>query len=312
MLLFYFYYERKIMLKKVILFISSLFLITVCKTGYAEQMPYMITPIFDKSNQIENNINYFYLYESPNSQDTIQFKVKNYLSKPLTLNAKISNLNNSNDGELDYSGNYSDSPVLKNKLTSMIKGPQKIIIPPDSTKILSYDIKTPRQKFDGIVGGGITFSENIKKEATQNHIANAYSYTYGVFLSNSKKEKIFKKNKLTINKKKKQGKLYIELINNHPYIYSEDDINISVKTLFSGDKTIKKFEHLNIAPYQKISIQSDINSNARILSICIYQGKKILNGIDYYNIYFKYVVILLLTVTGVFTISLLNKFIRDN
>lgn len=249
---------------KVIFYLFTLLFI-LCPTYAKADLNYTVEPI-KPANQIDQQLNYFYLYEISQT-DTFKIKVVNTSSKAQKMYLQIVNANNNDDGELDYSGQQKDSSLLKVKLTDLVSGPESIEVPAHDSKEVSFQIKLPKDKFKGIVMGGIIVS-NFKNSDINGYIANTYNYTVGVVLTCDKNAPMYQDKHLKVNLTDDKKDIRINLINDQPAIYSNEEITVKVSSILFGQKYLnKQFSSLNIAPYQTVHLSTPENQWMNVLGV---------------------------------------------
>src|SRR5699024_8043688 len=96
---------------------------------------------------------------------------------------------------LDYTGTIKDNKDLKLPLTSIVKATQsEVKVPAKSEVKTSLTVTLPKEKFPGVVVGGIVVSEKAEKtpkdQKKEVSIENTYNYTLGVVLTNNAKTKM--------------------------------------------------------------------------------------------------------------------------
>lgn len=172
------------------------------------------------------------------------------------------------NGLLDYTGTIKDNKDLKLPLTSIVKSTQsEVKVPAKSEVNTSLTVTLPKEKFPGVVVGGIVVSEKAEKtpkdQKKEVSIENTYNYTLGVVLTNNAKTKMNQPISVTLEKVApilSNGRKIIQadILNPNPYIF--DQATVAGKILEKNtDKVIKEQQktNVNIAPYSVYPFQFD-------------------------------------------------------
>ncbi|EPA0826506.1 DUF3324 domain-containing protein [Enterococcus hirae] len=258
------------MLKKVqsiILFLMFMFIGTLDVQAEEIMGGYTIERI-PNVHQIDINLGYFYLCEQPGTQDQLGVKLINSSNQEKRLTIKVTNANTNVNGLLDYTGTIKDNKDLKLPLTSIVKSTQsEVKVPAKSEVNTSLTVTLPKEKFPGVVVGGIVVSEKAEKtpkdQKKEVSIENTYNYTLGVVLTNNAKTKMNQPISVTLEKVApilSNGRKIIQadILNPNPYIF--DQATVAGKILEKNtDKVIKEQQktNVNIAPYSVYLFQFD-------------------------------------------------------
>lgn len=261
---------RTVLLKKVqsiILFLMFMFIGTLDVQAEEIMGGYTIERI-PNIHQIDTNLGYFYLCEQPGTQDQLGVKLINSSNQEKLLTIKVTNANTNVNGLLDYTGTIKDNKDLKLPLTSIVKATQsEVKVPAKSEVKTSLTVTLPKEKFPGVVVGGIVVSEKAEKtpkdQKKEVSIENTYNYTLGVVLTNNAKTKMNQPISVTLEKVApilSNGRKIIQadILNPNPYIF--DQATVAGKILEKNtDKVIKEQQktNVNIAPYSVYPFQFD-------------------------------------------------------
>lgn len=128
---------------------------------------------------------------TPNETKTISIKISNSSSQTGTFDVKPNNAVTNENGIIDYTKNEAKDPSLKLGLSDVIsdyKGKQ-VKIAGKSTATVSFTLKMPADKFDGIILGGIVVAPHdavknaLKANSSakkQKSIVSTYQYVTGI------------------------------------------------------------------------------------------------------------------------------------
>lgn len=263
---------RTVLLKKVqsiILFLMFMFIGTLDVQAEEIMGGYTIERI-PNVHQIDINLGYFYLCEQPGTQDQLGVKLINSSNQEKRLTIKVTNANTNVNGLLDYTGTIKDNKDLKLPLTSIVKSTQsEVKVPAKSEVKTSLTVTLPKEKFPGVVVGGIVVSEKAEKtpkdQKKEVSIENTYNYTLGVVLTNNAKTKMNQPISVTLEKVApilSNGRKIIQadILNPNPYVFSQAEVAGDI-TYLKDNKVVKskKMENVSIAPYSSFPFQFDWN-----------------------------------------------------
>lgn len=159
---------------------------------YSDQIDYSVNALLPE-NQSDKKATYFDLNMSPGQKQTLSIEVTNNSNKEISLIAEVNNAITNQNGIIDYSKHdFQKDSSLKVSLEDIVKNNyQEILLKPKESKKLSIDLEMPSNHFDGIILGGIRFSEKIEKDELDKksnvQIKNRYAYTIGILLKENEK-----------------------------------------------------------------------------------------------------------------------------
>ena len=146
-------------------------------TAIAAEMNFSVnTAIPD--NQIDKSKTYFNLKMNSDQQQDIMVTLKNDTKKDITVEVGKSSIKN--DSSLKYD------------ISNIVKGPSSVVIPASSSKNVAFHITMPKESFDGILLGGLTFqqkSSEVNQDKAKNGttVQNEYSYAVAILLKETDK-----------------------------------------------------------------------------------------------------------------------------
>lgn len=174
---------------KFFLVILSFFVILIIlqPTVHANEMPFTVnTKIPD--NQIDKSKTFFNLKVAPKQQQRLTVKLTNTTSKAITINVGVNSAKTNFNGVVEYGKTTIQADKsLKYLITDLVKYPKSVSILANGTTDVPFDVTMPKEKYSGIILGGIVFQQkesdvvndnpSNKEASVQNH------YAYAVALS---------------------------------------------------------------------------------------------------------------------------------
>lgn len=138
-------------------------------------------------NQANMSVDYFDLKMSPNKSQKIQMRIQNFTGKQIKVRSNLRNAYTQDGGGIDFSTDRQPQgdklKVPFNTVAKLPKDEQVITLKPHQAKVLTADIKMPKQNNQGMIYGDWHFDEhtNTKTHASAAVTAN-YDYSVGVML----------------------------------------------------------------------------------------------------------------------------------
>lgn len=132
--------------------------------------------------------NYFDLNMNPNQNQTVQIELTNITDKDLEIGISLNGAKTNSNGVLEFGPSKLEKDAsLKYEFKDIVKGPEKVNIPPKGTVPLNLDIAMPAESYDGIITGGVQMQvipseETKKKEEKEQQIVNRYAFVVGIVL----------------------------------------------------------------------------------------------------------------------------------
>ena len=158
----------------------------------AEEMGFSVKAI-PSERQRDKKQTYFDLRVTPNTKEVIQVEVQNNTEALMTVLVDTNTAVTNNNGVIDYSQTeptFDES--LKYPLSKMVDYQSEVPLKAKESKVIDIAINIPSEPFDGIILGGIHFSqkenEDIKKEDSSVQVKNKFSYVVGIRLSENDNE----------------------------------------------------------------------------------------------------------------------------
>lgn len=183
--------------KRSSLFVLILFLVFIPWTGYsacADSMRFVVSPEIPE-NQKDRNKTYFDLKMKPDQKQTLKVKLTNLTDESLEIEMHTTTAITNDNGVVDYSQtdlkDFDDSLMFP---FSKIATPRQtsITLPAKETDIVLIDLHMPKQSYDGLILGGLHFSEKEKSKGNSDsssvQIQNLFAYVIGVSLRETETE----------------------------------------------------------------------------------------------------------------------------
>lgn len=174
-------------------FMIILFLININNFhASAAEMNFAVSPVIP-TNQIDQSKTYFDLRMKPGQKQILKVQIKNDSDKNIFVETKANSAITNSSGIADYSiSNPKIDDTLEIPFTNIAKVKKETKIPAKSEATVEITIEMPKQQFDGVILGGLHFSEKedegqAKKEDGSIQIKNKYAYVIGVLLRETDK-----------------------------------------------------------------------------------------------------------------------------
>lgn len=151
---------------KVSLVLVLVFSLFYCsKSIYASSSNFNVSPEIPE-NQMDKNLGYFNLVMSPESQQTLSFKVNNATSKSITVEMAFAHSTTNGNGLAIYDSSKAiKDSSLKYNIEDFVDIPKKeVTIAAHAQAIMTAKVTMPKGMDTGILSGGFSFKE---KEGNQ-------------------------------------------------------------------------------------------------------------------------------------------------
>ncbi len=162
---------------------------------------YAVSPIFSE-HQSQAVDNFFDINWSPKAVDYFSLSITNNTAKEQTYVIQVNKARTNKNGIIDYSDTTPEAKKVQYKLTQMIKLPETVTVPANSSQKINGELAFPENDFNGILMAGIHVSEKKKKDA-QATISNTIAYNIPFVVRGNQDERPTPKltmNKLTVEK----------------------------------------------------------------------------------------------------------------
>lgn len=171
--------------------IATLLLVAGAQTVHAASMNFSVTPVLP-SNQVNPNEGYFDLLLDPGKTQTLEVQLTNSTDKKVTVETSIASATTNINGLVEYSPNaIKPDSSLKYNLKDQVKAPSETVLEPKSQATVKLEVNMPKDAFNGVVAGGVTFKQKASETAQSNKsqgvtINNEYQYVVALLMRQQK------------------------------------------------------------------------------------------------------------------------------
>lgn len=214
-------------------------------------------------NQIDKEKSYFDLKVTPGEKQNLIVKLRNTTDKEIVINPHIQSAKTNKNGVIDYTPNkIKKDDTLKIAMEDVAKVPEEVTVPPQSEKDLTIEVTMPKDKFDGIILGGIYLKEDTSKNKEDDKekdvaIKNEYSYVVALQMrqNDNKVKPMLHMNEVNPETQNARNVIVANIQNSEPMIISKLKIDATVNKKGSKDNlAILKKENLQVAPNSNFNI----------------------------------------------------------
>ncbi|WP_246574097.1 DUF916 and DUF3324 domain-containing protein [Leuconostoc miyukkimchii] len=225
-------------------------------SSYASEISFSVNTVIP-DNQIDKSKTYFNLKLVPDQQQDIIVTLKNDTKKNITVEIGVNPAKTNSNGVVEYGKtNIKNDNSLTYPISDVVKGPSSLVLPAGSSKNVTFHITMPKESFDGILLGGLTFQQkssevnqsDSKKNTT---IQNEFAYAVAILLREN--DKVVKPNLSLISVKPGQENyrnvINAEIKNNQAVLLSEVKVDAKVYAKNSKKPVYTSIKHdMQIAP----------------------------------------------------------------
>lgn len=133
-------------------------------------------------SQVDKSVSYFYFKANPGEEQTLKTKLTNKTNQDLTVLVDVTDAGTNYHGNVDY---FMVDPMIsldkETKISTMVTLKEKeVTLNPNEEKIIELNVKTPKEAFEGIRLGGVSFKE---KQEEQSGVTNTYKYLMSLVMT---------------------------------------------------------------------------------------------------------------------------------
>ncbi|MDA3973107.1 DUF916 and DUF3324 domain-containing protein [Enterococcus thailandicus] len=178
--------KRKQLILTIALVILSVFSINVIVA--ASEFNFAVTPITPE-NQIDKEKTYFDIQLDPGEKEELKVVLRNDTDKDVTIEVSLNSATTNSNVVVEYGKNEIEKDSsLTLDLEEYVDYPKSITLKPHSNQTVAFQVTMPKEMFDGVLAGGITFkevqAEDQQKEKDEQglSIKNEYSYVVALLM----------------------------------------------------------------------------------------------------------------------------------
>ncbi|SPP27047.1 conserved LPXTG-domain-containing hypothetical protein [Brochothrix thermosphacta] len=247
-----------------IFLITFIFFLSLMPTTFskASELNFSVNAVIP-DNQIDKEKSYFDLKVTPGEKQKLIVKLRNTTDKEIVINPHIQSAKTNKNGVIDYTPNkIKKDDTLKIAMEDIAKVPKEVTVPPQSEKDLTIEVTMPKDKFDGIILGGIYLKEDTSKNKEEDKekdvaIKNEYSYVVALQMrqNDNKVKPMLHMNEVNPETQNARNVIVANIQNSEPMIISKLKIDATVNKKGSKDNlAILKKENLQVAPNSNFNI----------------------------------------------------------
>jgi hypothetical protein len=169
-----------------IFFLSVLFLSFGAIKASAAEMSFSVQAIIP-DNQVDKSQSYFDLRMSPGQAQDLTVEMRNDTAEAVTVNVLPNTAITNQNGIVEYNNtSTARDSTLKTSFKEIATTDKEVSIPAKSKKQIKVHVQMPTNSYDGVVLGGLYFTEKAKPEENKDkgsQIVNRYAYVIGVKLT---------------------------------------------------------------------------------------------------------------------------------
>ncbi len=160
-------------------------------TVYGNEFKFSVDPTIPKS-QLNQDNTFFDIKLKPNQKETLKVDLRNDSDHEVEVDVSVNSATTNSNVVIEYGSNdIKKDASLTYAIEDYVDYPKLVKLKPRSTKTVSFLVKMPNQKFDGVIAGGITFKEVIKEDKQEKDeqglsIKNEYSYVVALLMRQNK------------------------------------------------------------------------------------------------------------------------------
>lgn len=184
--------EYQVKKQHIFLFLCTLFFLFVggIKVS-ASEMSFAVQAIIPE-NQIDKSQTYFDLQMQPGQSQDLMVEMRNDTSEAVTVNVLPNTAITNQNGIVEYSDTTTARDnSLKVGFKDIATTDKEVTIAAKSKKQIAVHVQMPKASYDGVILGGIYFTEkntqSEEKESKGSQIINRYAYVIGVKLTETDK-----------------------------------------------------------------------------------------------------------------------------
>lgn len=265
--------KRKIFL----LGIAALFLFFWPQSVFSAEGTFTVKTIIP-GNQLDKEKTYFDLRIAPGEEQDLELVIKNNSPEQKTVAASAHSATTNDNGVVEYGEAEKQADrSLRYKMSELLQLEEKVVIEAHAEKTVKAHLKVPAEAFDGILLGGLTFSEEVPAGSGESAmIDNQYAYCIGVVLSENDKviEPDLKLANVQAGQENYRNVIQANLQNDQPAMIQKLAVKGAVyqkgqaEALYSADN-----QELKMAPNSNFNFNIPLNGEQLAAGSYIFKGQ---------------------------------------
>ena len=256
------------MKKKLVLLLGFLvWFLTPSLSFYAEEINnFSVIPLDIETGKPMGG--YYDLILSPNTSKTIKVKVLNRTNEEKVVRYVPTNGSTNDNGITSYEGTVPRDSSLTTGFTDLVNYDQNdLILPPNSSQEVTFDITMPEESFDGVILGGLYFKDITPNANESAAVTTTVGYAIGVLLRNDENQikPEIKMNEIKANQDNSKNFIGINLQNIAPTIIKKLTVDAKIYEKKSNKLAYTSTNNqMRMAPNSNFTYKVDLQKNALI------------------------------------------------
>lgn len=237
---------------------------------FADDMSFSVTAK-PSENQRDKTKTYFDLRVTPGTTENLGVELQNNTDKEVTVLVGANTAVTNSNGVIDYSKEDPElNPTLKYPFGDLVTADKEIVLKGKEKKLVDIPVAIPKDPFDGIILGGLHFSQKESKEdeeqASGVQVKNKFAYVIGVRLSENDEEVPVALNLLGVKagQRNYRNTVLATLENPEPRILSDMEIESYIYAEKDTNNALyySKNDKLSMAPNSSFDYGISLNNQA--------------------------------------------------
>ncbi|MHC5218126.1 DUF916 and DUF3324 domain-containing protein [Enterococcus sp. LJL128] len=219
-------------------------------------------------NQHNPDVGYYDLRMTPSQQQTIQMQLNNSSDKEITIMVSLNGAKTNSNGVIEYGENEIENDAsLKYDFADIVKAPEEVVVPANSSEMLNMEITMPEASFEGYISGAVTIqekdAEGQETNTDQGMIVNKLAYQTGILLSEADSNELspdMKLNRVYPELNNFRNAIFVNFSNVQP-VYT-DDMTVDVQIMGKDSDEVlydTKKANMRMAPNSMIDFPVSMN-----------------------------------------------------
>ncbi|MDR3240613.1 MAG: DUF916 and DUF3324 domain-containing protein [Lactobacillaceae bacterium] len=178
-------------IKYLLLILASIIGLTMGGLASANQLNFSVVPVLP-DNQVDKKDGFYNLVLQPGQSQDVTLKYSNSTKKPVTVTTKVAPATTNINGVVEYGNNKAKTDKsLQYNLKDLLTVQPNVTVQPGETKDVIVHVTMPNHPVEGIIAGGLTFSDQAADKAAKTSksstmaIKNIYGFQIGFLMRQS-------------------------------------------------------------------------------------------------------------------------------